>query len=58
MLKPTYDIDKSDVFSIGLTALQMATLNSLYDIYDNSNYLIVTDKLDNYIREMKTIYSE
>lgn len=58
MLRPTYDLDKSDVFCIGLTALQMATLNSIYDIYDNSNYLIITDKLDSYIREMKTIYSE
>lgn len=36
----------------------MATLNSIYDIYDNSNYLIITDKLDNYIREMKILYSE
>ncbi|CAD8095862.1 unnamed protein product [Paramecium primaurelia] len=58
VLRPTYDLDKSDVFCIGLTALQMATLNSIYDIYDNSNYLIITDKLDTYIREMKTIYSE
>ncbi|CAK91805.1 unnamed protein product (macronuclear) [Paramecium tetraurelia] len=58
VLRPTYDLDKSDVFSIGLTALQMATLNSIYDIYDNSNYLITTDKLDGYIREMKTLYSE
>ncbi|CAD8118012.1 unnamed protein product [Paramecium sonneborni] len=58
VLRPTYDLDKSDVFSTGLTALQMATLNSINDIYDYSNYLIITDKLDNYIREMKTLYSE
>ncbi|CAD8114019.1 unnamed protein product [Paramecium sonneborni] len=58
VLKPTYDLDKSDVFSIGLTALQMATLNSINNIYDNSKYLIITDQLDNYIREMKTLYSE
>ncbi|CAD8104041.1 unnamed protein product [Paramecium primaurelia] len=58
VLRPTYDMNKSDVFSIGLTALQMATLKSINDIYDYSHYLINTEKLDTYIREMKTLYSE
>ncbi|CAD8203004.1 unnamed protein product [Paramecium pentaurelia] len=58
VLRPTYDMNKSDVFSIGLTALQMATLKSINDIYDYPHYLINTEKLDSYIREMKTLYSE
>ncbi|CAD8190972.1 unnamed protein product [Paramecium octaurelia] len=58
VLRPTYDMNKSDVFSIGLTALQMTTLKSINDIYDYPHYLINTEKLDTYIREMKTLYSE
>lgn len=36
----------------------MATLNNLNDIYDYAHYLINTEKLDTYIRVMKTLYSE
>jgi len=36
----------------------MATLKSINDIYDYPHYLINTEKLDIYIREMKTLYSE
>ncbi|CAD8178930.1 unnamed protein product [Paramecium octaurelia] len=58
VLRPTYDLNKSDVFSIGLTALQMAILKNINDIYDYTHYLLSTEKLDAYIREMKTLYSE
>ena len=58
MINPNYDLNKSDVFSIGLTALQMATLDSLQDIYDYSSYSLNMDKLDSHIYDMKKSYSE
>lgn len=36
----------------------MATLNILNDVYNFHNYIIDTEMLDIYIREMKTRYSE
>lgn len=42
---PNYDAQKSDVFSLGLVALQMGTLSDLKSAYDLNNYAILPDQI-------------
>ena len=40
-----YDPYKSDVFCLGLVALEMATLDNITSIYDTANYSINMNNL-------------
>ncbi|CAD8043173.1 unnamed protein product [Paramecium primaurelia] len=57
VLRPNIDQNKSDVFCIGLTALQMATLSFVQDIYDIQSYTFNMEKLDDYLFFLKSQYS-
>ncbi|CAD8132925.1 unnamed protein product [Paramecium octaurelia] len=57
VLRPNVDQNKSDVFCIGLTALQMATLSFVQDIYDIPSYTFNIEKLEDHLYFLKSQYS-
>ncbi|CAD8053471.1 unnamed protein product [Paramecium sonneborni] len=57
VLKLNIDQNKSDVFCIGLTALQMATLSFVQDIYDLQSYTLNMEKFNDHLFLLKSQYS-
>lgn len=57
-LHPVHTIEKSDVFALGVTALQMANLQSVADIYDFDQFQVKSEILALKLRQVKLTYSE
>ncbi|EAS04515.1 protein kinase (macronuclear) [Tetrahymena thermophila SB210] len=55
---PEHSISKSDVFSLGLCALEMATMKSIQNIYDFNDFKIYEDLLQQLLQEVQVIYSD
>lgn len=49
VLKPTHDPFKSDVFSIGVVAMEMATLVDMTAIYDQNTKVIDHARMSQYL---------
>ena len=49
---------KSDVFSLGMTALEAATLKPVYHCYDFDEFRLKEDMIMEYLEEVRTKYSE
>ncbi|KAL4502967.1 hypothetical protein ABPG72_014196 [Tetrahymena utriculariae] len=55
---PEHSISKSDIFSLGLSALEMATMKSIQSIYDFHDFKIYEDLLEQLLQEVQVIYSD
>ncbi|KAL4455505.1 hypothetical protein ABPG74_012657 [Tetrahymena malaccensis] len=55
---PEHSISKSDIFSLGLCALEMATMKSIQSIYDFHDFKIYEDLLEQLLQEVQVIYSD
>lgn len=56
-LKPKHDIQKSDVFSLGMTILQAATLANCDDLYDWDKNVLKTSELNERVASVGKNYS-
>lgn len=56
--QPVHDIEKSDVFSLGLTALQMSILQPVNDIYDFDLFTVKEKVLGAKLKLLTRQYSE
>lgn len=58
ILQPHYiDIQKSDVFSLGMTALEAATLKKVFHCYDFDEFKVKENVILEYLEEVKLHYS-
>ena len=50
--------DKSDIFSLGITCLEMAVLQNIQDLYDFDTFTIDIILLNKYLEYLKNNYSK
>lgn len=54
LVPENYIKQKSDVFSLGMTVLEAATLKSMKDCYDFDEFKLKTENISSYIEELRT----
>ena len=52
-----YDFQKSEVFSLGMIALEAATLENVQECYDMDRFLLNQDKIEELLKKVKVSYS-
>lgn len=56
--KPTHDFWKSDIYSLGMTMLEVMTLNSCLMCYDWNNFKVQHPMIDSLISDARSRYSQ
>lgn len=57
-MKPSHDARRSDVYSMGMTLLEAATLTPIFDCYDQTRNIMNQRKIDNKLLMVSQKYSE
>jgi hypothetical protein len=54
---PLHDAHKSDVFVVGMIALEAASLKRLHSVYDYESGTIIQSEIDHALENLSTSYS-
>jgi hypothetical protein len=57
-IKPVHDNWKSDVYALGMTLLETATLVAPFACYDYNNFAIIPANIDKFLESVGSRYSE
>ena len=56
--KPTYDVDKAEIYAVGMTLLNAATLENVSDIcYDMKTLSVKKQEITNLLEKVRVGYS-
>lgn len=56
--RPFYDFWKGDIYSLGMTILEVTTFGNCYNCYDWNNHIIINQFIEELLKSARTRYSE